>query len=57
MDSLPPEEAVLLPAAEPLPVLLVPLVLLLEQPASITPAIVIEAIAVMIFLYFIINSS
>ena len=57
VDSLPPEEAVLLPAAEPLPVLLVPLVLLLEQPASITPAIVIEAIAVMIFLYFIINSS
>lgn len=60
VDSLPPEEAVLLPAAEPLSVLLVPLVplvLLLEQPASITPAIVIEAIAVMIFLYFIINSS
>lgn len=41
----------------PLSVLLVPLVLLLAQPASITPAIVIEAIAVMIFLYFIINSS
>lgn len=56
------EEAALLSAAEPLPVLLellleLSLELLLEQPTIITPAIAMEAIAVMIFLIFIIHSS